>query len=150
MKRSFFTYVLFFVLSACFASDALASTDPIPGVDVVVRKKPSGASLTTKTNQDGGFSLTVTSPGIADINGVWEISIDWATVQKALANAKDWDGKSATLTYSCPGLTKVGTGTFTISNSTYSNSITVSSKTGGTISGRLTYEAKVSGIGGVK
>jgi hypothetical protein len=42
---------------------AFASNDPIPGIDVVVRKHPSGAHIQTKTDAHGTFKLGDLAPG---------------------------------------------------------------------------------------
>ncbi len=142
MKRSFFAYLVFFVLSACFASDALAATNPIPGVDVVVRK-PSGASLTTKSAKDGSFAFTVKEAGD------YTISISWGDGAAALATARDWDRNSFTVTYTVPG-TPPATIKVTENESARPVSFTVTSKTGATITGRIMYQAVAMPTGGVK
>ncbi len=48
-----------------FANFAMA--DVIPGVDVIVRKKPGGKAIQVKTGADGTYKFTRLAPGTYDL-----------------------------------------------------------------------------------
>jgi len=54
------------------------SDDPIPGVDVIVRKKPSGVPLHVRTDGAGSFSLDDLAPG------EYAIEIDGSSLEPQL------------------------------------------------------------------
>ena len=64
MKKNIYHFLLFFALCVCFSNDLFASTDPIPGVDVIVRKpgptcyyhgNPCPCKSIITTGKDGSF-----------------------------------------------------------------------------------------------
>src|SRR3989344_279989 len=51
-----------------FVAFTQAASDPIPGVDIIVRRDPGGIAITVKTGADGSYNLTGLTPGNYDIN----------------------------------------------------------------------------------
>ncbi|MDP2817516.1 MAG: carboxypeptidase-like regulatory domain-containing protein, partial [Polaromonas sp.] len=49
------------------SSAAMAASEPIPNVVVVVKKHPDGSALTTVTNKDGIYKFTGLAPGKYDL-----------------------------------------------------------------------------------
>ena len=49
-----------------FANFAMASV--IPGVDIIVRKKPPGKAIQVKTGADGTYKFTGLAPGTYDLS----------------------------------------------------------------------------------
>lgn len=47
----------------CWGSVALAASNPVPGVDVVVRKKPGGVAVRVVPNSDGTYQFSSLPPG---------------------------------------------------------------------------------------
>ncbi|MCK9285903.1 MAG: carboxypeptidase-like regulatory domain-containing protein [Rhodocyclaceae bacterium] len=52
----------------CWGSTALATQDPIPGVDIIVKKNPGGIPLSAPTNNDGTYKFTGLAPGKYDLS----------------------------------------------------------------------------------
>ena len=50
-----------------FANFAMASNNPIPGVDIIVRKRPGGIAIQVKTGADGAYKFTRLAPGTYDL-----------------------------------------------------------------------------------
>ena len=50
-----------------FANFAMAAIDPIPGVDIIVRKSPGGIAIQVKTGADGTYKFTGLAPGTYDL-----------------------------------------------------------------------------------
>ena len=50
-----------------FANFAMASNNPIPGVDIIVRSKPGGIAIQVKTGADGTYKFTRLAPGTYDL-----------------------------------------------------------------------------------
>ena len=50
-----------------FANFAMASNNPIPGVDIIVRSKPGGIAIQVKTGADGTYKFTGLAPGTYDL-----------------------------------------------------------------------------------
>ncbi len=50
-----------------FANFAMAVIDPIPGVDIIVRKSPGGIAIQVKTGADGTYKFTGLAPGTYDL-----------------------------------------------------------------------------------
>ena len=52
---------------ALSSSAAMAAIDPIPGVDIIVRKRPGGIALKVKTGADGTYKFTGLASGNYDL-----------------------------------------------------------------------------------
>lgn len=52
---------------ACWSPAALAAIDPIPGVDIIVKKNPGGIAFTVRTNAKGDYQLKQLPPGDYEI-----------------------------------------------------------------------------------
>ena len=64
MKSSFVRAALAAVALTLAATAAMATVAPIPGVDIIVRKKPGGlAVVVATTDAKGKFSARVAAPG---------------------------------------------------------------------------------------
>ena len=50
-----------------FANFAMAGSNPIPGVDIIVRKRPGGIAIQVKTGADGTYKFTGLAPGTYDL-----------------------------------------------------------------------------------
>ena len=50
-----------------FANFAMAGSNPIPGVDIIVRKSPGGIAIQVKTGADGTYKFTGLAPGTYDL-----------------------------------------------------------------------------------
>ena len=50
-----------------FANFAIAAINPIPGVDIIVRKSPGGIAIQVKTGADGTYKFTGLAPGTYDL-----------------------------------------------------------------------------------
>lgn len=50
-----------------FANFAMATNSPIPGVDIIVRKRPGGIAIQVKTGADGTYKFTQLAPGTYDL-----------------------------------------------------------------------------------
>ena len=50
-----------------FANFAMAANNPIPGVDIIVRKSPGGIAIQVKTGADGTYKFTQLAPGTYDL-----------------------------------------------------------------------------------
>ena len=66
MKKQMILSAVFGVVLFGFANFAIAA-DPIPGVDVIVRKKPGGIAIQVKTGADGTYKFTGLAPGTYDL-----------------------------------------------------------------------------------
>ena len=51
-----------------FANFAMASINPIPGVDIIVRSRPGGIAIQVKTGADGTYKFTRLAPGTYDLS----------------------------------------------------------------------------------
>jgi hypothetical protein len=51
-----------------FANFAMAAINPIPGVDIIVRKSPGGIAIQVKTGADGTYKFTRLAPGTYDLS----------------------------------------------------------------------------------
>lgn len=45
------------------ATSAFAVNNPIPGIDIIVRKEPGGSAMRVQTGRDGGFTFAKLTPG---------------------------------------------------------------------------------------
>ena len=50
-----------------FANFAMASINPIPGIDIIVRSRPGGIAIQVKTGADGTYKFTGLAPGTYDL-----------------------------------------------------------------------------------
>lgn len=57
MRRSLFAISALFAASVMLASSFAFASDPIPGVDVILKNKATGATLTTRTDATGTFRI---------------------------------------------------------------------------------------------
>ena len=51
-----------------FANFAIAAINPIPGVDIIVRKRPGGIAVKVPTGADGNYKFTGLAPGTYDLS----------------------------------------------------------------------------------
>ena len=63
MKFKFGSLMLSSFVLLASATTAIASGKPIPGVDIIVRKKPGGIIATVVSDERGRFSVVVLEPG---------------------------------------------------------------------------------------
>lgn len=67
MKNSTSTVVKIATMAIAFfcllPSSVFATNDPIPGVDIIVRKKPGGSAIKATTDMDGNFTFAKLEPG---------------------------------------------------------------------------------------
>lgn len=49
-------------------TSALAANDPIPGIDIIVQKKPGGIAITSPTGPDGTYKFRGLTPGQYDLS----------------------------------------------------------------------------------
>jgi len=63
MTNKLFAMLLAPVAAVSLAGAAWAASDPIPGVDIIVRKNPGGSSMRTQTGRDGRFVIEGLSQG---------------------------------------------------------------------------------------
>jgi len=59
--------LLFTAALLCWGSAALATSEPIPGIDVIVRKTPGGVAAKVLPNRDGTFQFSNLPPGHYDL-----------------------------------------------------------------------------------
>jgi hypothetical protein len=57
------TLVLFTLSLLILASNAIASSNPIPGVGIVVKRPPGSSTARTTTDKDGNFKIEGLEPG---------------------------------------------------------------------------------------
>jgi hypothetical protein len=55
--------IALFVVSNFIVSDVFASSNPIPGVGIVVKRPPGSSTARTKTDKDGNFKFTKLESG---------------------------------------------------------------------------------------
>lgn len=67
-RRTFAAATIAFMF---LSSVALAAINPIPGVDVIVKKNPGGTAFTVKTDKNGRFTVSGLTPGEYDF--IWNI-----------------------------------------------------------------------------
>jgi hypothetical protein len=91
MKRPLYAFLLPLVIIISCAK-AFAG-EPIPGVGIIVRTDPGDkVAETSRTGKDGKFSINLPA-------GNYHFTIVFNDVIKTLGAAKNWDGKSVTLSY---------------------------------------------------
>ncbi len=84
MKQSFLSFLFLFVLSAFFTNEVFAELDPIPGVDILAKKKPGGiVAGTGHTDNEGKFSLDLEA-------GNYELTVSYSQIQKVLRSDKSY------------------------------------------------------------
>ena len=66
MKKQMILSAVFGVVLFGFGFANFAA-EPIPGVDVIVRKKPGGIAIQVKTGADGTYKFTRLAPGTYDL-----------------------------------------------------------------------------------
>lgn len=89
------------------ASSALASNNPIPGIDVVVQKKPCCSPSTMKTDAEGKITLKLPEAGN------YEVALLGATTKGAVSMTTFVNGKVAARTVFPVGSS---VGTFAVAN----------------------------------
>ena len=67
MKKQMILSAVFGVILFGFGFANFAMADIIPGVDVIVRKKPGGIAIQVKTGADGTYKFTGLAPGTYDL-----------------------------------------------------------------------------------
>ena len=67
MKKQMILSVVFGVVLFGFGFANFAMAEEIPGVDVIVRKKPGGIAIQVKTGADGTYKFTGLAPGTYDL-----------------------------------------------------------------------------------
>ena len=67
MKKQMILSAVFGVVLFGFGFANFAMADIIPGVDVIVRKKPGGIAIQVKTGADGTYKFTGLAPGTYDL-----------------------------------------------------------------------------------
>jgi len=68
MKKQMILSAVFGVVLFGFGFANFAMADVIPGVDVIVRKKPGGKAIQVKTGADGTYKFTRLAPGTYDLS----------------------------------------------------------------------------------
>ena len=136
MKKSIISLLFVFLLSTLFAGNLFATNEPIPGVDIIVKKNPGGIAVAnTHTDKEGKFSFT------AKEKGNYDITITYADIVKALnkipAN-KDVrpDNYAITLVLSDGSKTT----RYTITKTSKPIMLTIAKDAGVVVSGVVTYE----------
>ena len=67
MKKQMILSAVFGIVLFGFGFANFAMADIIPGVDVIVRKKPGGIAIQVKTGADGTYKFTRLAPGTYDL-----------------------------------------------------------------------------------
>ena len=133
MKRSFFSFLFLLAVSVLFTNAAFASVNPVPGVDVVVKKHPGAAAMpVVHTDNSGDFKLDLPA-------GDYDLTISYAGIVKAMSGVKTFDPNSITLSLSSTDAKSNIPSKVTINKSTETITITIHAKSA-TLSGTLTYE----------
>lgn len=78
MKNIINAILFLFVISTVFANDAFAVNNPIPGVDIIVKKKPR-PDKTLQTDQNGKFSIELEA-------GEYELNMAYSQIEKVLSS----------------------------------------------------------------
>ena len=68
MKKQMILSAVFGVVLFGFGFANFAMAEEIPGVDVIVRKKPGGIAIQVKTGADGTYKFTRLAPGTYDLS----------------------------------------------------------------------------------
>ena len=63
MKFKFGSLMLSSFVFLASATAAIAAENPIPGIDIIVKKKPGGIIATVVSDERGRFSVVVPEPG---------------------------------------------------------------------------------------
>jgi hypothetical protein len=88
-----------------FSSLAIASVEPVPGIDIIVKKKPGNVAIPSgTTGKDGKFKTAQLEPGVyaitftyhsgkqwVDPNPMWPISLQLDNIKGV--TVKGWDPK---------------------------------------------------------
>ncbi len=93
MKTNIRAALAVFALTVFLPLIGLASNNPIPGIDVVVQKKPSGNAITVKTDAQGQASLPNLAPGDYTATFVVPVSLTVNTPKDAPKGEVKGDGK---------------------------------------------------------
>lgn len=112
MKRSTISFLIVFVVAAFSTSALFAESNPIPGIDVVVKKNPGGIAVTIlKTDKAGMFSIKLGALLTKD-GSRYDFKLSYDAIMKMLSRtdpafAKNKENYLITLqlTSSSPGLT---------------------------------------------
>ena len=67
MKKQMILSAVFGVVLFGFGFANFAMASVIPGVDIIVRKKPPGKAIQVKTGADGTYKFTGLAPGTYDL-----------------------------------------------------------------------------------
>ena len=68
MKKQMILSAVFGVVLFGFGFANFAMAEVIPGVDIIVRKKPGGIAIQVKTGADGTYKFTRLAPGTYDLS----------------------------------------------------------------------------------
>ena len=68
MKKQMILSAVFGVVLFGFGFANFAMASVIPGVDIIVRKKPPGKAIQVKTGADGTYKFTGLAPGTYDLS----------------------------------------------------------------------------------
>lgn len=151
MKKSIISFFILFGLTVFCANTFLAASDPIPGLDVVVKKNLGGIAVTTvKTDKEGKFSIKL-GASLTKEGSRYDLQISHDAIMKMLSRTdpafvKNKDNYVITLqiTSSGTGLMvndKPAPAKITIDNST--GALSLLDRMGNTVvSGTLTYELR--------
>ena len=91
MKKSIYSILLLFMLSLGFANMGFAA-NPIPGVDIIVKKDPGGHSVAiVQTGKDGKFTAKLPE-------GQYELSISYSQIERVMSSDRTFKhGNAITL-----------------------------------------------------
>jgi len=79
MKISIISVLFVFAVCVFSANMVFATNNPIPGVDIIVKKKPGGIAFTGTTGRDGKFSCKLEK-------GSYELTLSYDQIKRALSS----------------------------------------------------------------
>jgi hypothetical protein len=138
MKKSILFFFVLLIGFGFLAYDAFAAAVPVPGIDVVVRKKPSGKAVTTLTTNDGSFVSQLDT-------GSYSFSCSYTVVINKITSTNKKADPTKVVVY----LSFEGAKDLMVNGRPYTGPIkitadfkelTVSTKQGGKVMGKLTYQ----------